>query len=86
MNWIVEKFTNPGDKILDPVCGSGTTLKAARQLSREYLGIEIDPKIAKLSLERLANSQPPLLSVGLPNNRVQPTGGTVRQNELFPNE
>ena len=63
MNWIVEKFTNPGDKILDPVCGSGTTLKAAKQLSREYLGIEIDPKIVKLSLERLANTQPPLLTV-----------------------
>lgn len=86
LTWLLSNFTDPGDKILDPVCGSGTTLKAAKQLSREYLGIEIDPKIVRLSLERLANSQPPLLAVGLPNNRVQPTGGTVRQNELFPNE
>ena len=63
LRWLIENFTDPADKVLDPVSGSGTTCKAAFQLGREYLGIEIDPKIAKLSLARLHNSQPPLLGM-----------------------
>ena len=64
LKWLIEKFTEVGDRVLDPMCGSGTTCKAAFQLGREYLGIEIDPKIVELSLKRLSESQPPLLAVG----------------------
>ena len=61
---IIEWTTKAGDSVLDPFSGSGTTCKAAFQLGRNYLGIEIDPKIVELSLARLHNSQPPLLAVG----------------------
>ena len=61
---LIEWFTESGQAVLDPVSGSGTTCKAAFQLGREYLGIEIDPKIVELSLARLHNSQPPLLAMG----------------------
>ena len=45
--------------VLDPFCGSGTTLLAARNLNRHYIGIELSPKYVKLSERRLA--QPKLL-------------------------
>ena len=75
LKWLIENFTEVGDKIIDPFSGSGTTCKAAFQLGREYLGIEIDPKIVELSLARLSNSQPPLLGMAQANNSVQWTGG-----------
>jgi site-specific DNA-methyltransferase (adenine-specific) len=42
LRFMVEISTFPGDYILDPTCGSGTTLQAARQMKRKALGIELD--------------------------------------------
>ena len=39
---LIEAFTRPGDLVLDPFCGSGSTLEAARQLGRDWLGVELD--------------------------------------------
>lgn len=44
-----------GDTILDPFCGSGTTLLAASQLGRNSIGIEINPEYVKLAEQRIAN-------------------------------
>ena len=60
MRQIVEYYTQPGDVVIDFVCGSATTLVAANMAGRHYLGFEIDAKIAALSRQRLATSQPPL--------------------------
>lgn len=67
LKWLIENFTEVGDKVIDPTSGSGTTCKAAFQLGREYLGIEIDPSIVELSLKRLSESQPPLLGMAQAN-------------------
>ena len=50
----------PGDIVLDPFCGSGTTCLAARALGRHYLAFEIDPDTCELARERVRNTQPPL--------------------------
>lgn len=39
---LIETFTDPGDVVIDPCCGSGTTLRAAHELGRNAYGFEID--------------------------------------------
>lgn len=50
---LVELFTDPGDIILDPFCGSGTTGVAALRLGRRFIGIEKDAKYAAVARERI---------------------------------
>ena len=39
---LIEIFTDPGDVVIDPCCGSGSTLRAAMELGRNAYGFEID--------------------------------------------
>lgn len=47
-------WSNPGDTVLDPFCGSGTTLLAAKDLGRKSVGIEIEERYAEIAAKRLA--------------------------------
>ena len=47
--------TNPGNYIIDPFSGSGTTSLVAKLNNRHYLGIESDDNFYKLSIERIKN-------------------------------
>lgn len=51
---VIEAFTAPGDVVLDPFAGSGSTLAAAALLRREYLGIELEAKYCAHATKRLA--------------------------------
>ena len=46
--------SNEGDTILDPFCGSGTTLVVAKRLGRRYIGIDINKKAIDITKERLS--------------------------------
>lgn len=52
--WFIKLFTQQGDFVLDPFNGSGTTCVAAKQLKRDYLGIDINAEYCDLARERLA--------------------------------
>ena len=41
---VIERFTKPGDLVVDPMCGSGTTADAARLLHRRVLAFDLAPK------------------------------------------
>ena len=43
MRRIIEASTKPGDLVLDPFCGCGTTVEAAEMLGRKWIGIDISP-------------------------------------------
>lgn len=49
----INTFCPKGGVVLDPMCGSGTTLLAARNLKRKYIGIDISKEYCKLSEKRL---------------------------------
>ena len=50
--------SNEGDVVLDPFCGSGTTLVVAEQLGRRWLGCELDPEYNRWAIKRLENVIP----------------------------
>ena len=54
---IIRASSNKGDWVLDPFCGSGTTMAVAQKLKRKYTGIEISKKYVKEAIERLKNSE-----------------------------
>jgi site-specific DNA-methyltransferase (adenine-specific) len=51
---LIEVFCPPGGLVLDPFCGSGSTLVAACETGRRYLGIELDVTHHATALRRLA--------------------------------
>jgi len=52
--------SNPNSVVVDMFCGSGTLPKVAKDVHRNYLAFEIDPAIADMARQRVAETQPPL--------------------------
>lgn len=50
---LIETFTKPGQLVLDPFAGSGSTCVAAQRTGRDYIGIELDTKYSAVATERL---------------------------------
>ncbi len=56
--WFIKLFTQPGDVVLDPFLGSGTTCIAATELGRKSIGIEIKKEYYTLAKENLNKAFP----------------------------
>jgi adenine-specific DNA-methyltransferase len=50
---LIQSFSRPGDVVLDPFCGSGSTLLAAKLQGRNFIGIELDPRYFEIARNRL---------------------------------
>ena len=50
----ITTWSNPGDLVLDPFSGSGTTAKAAKTLGRQFLGLEVNPEYCQIAEQRIA--------------------------------
>ena len=53
---MIRASSNPGDVVLDPFVGSGTTCKVARSLGRHWIGIDTNPDYISISEKRIAHS------------------------------
>ncbi len=85
---IILTTSNPGDVVLDPFFGSGTTGELAKRLGRHWIGIERDPQYAALARERIAAAEPALSdALALPNPRRErrlPFGALLENGLLQP--
>jgi modification methylase len=65
--------TKPGDLVLDPFFGTGTTGAVAKRLSRRFIGIERDKEYANLAKQRIAAIEPMTIDdIMTPDKRQEP--------------
>ena len=57
LEYLIRTYTNPGDLVLDNVMGSGTTGHACVNLSRRFIGIELDAKYYEIAKARITKAQ-----------------------------
>jgi len=89
--WFIKLLTRPGDIVLDPFMGSGTTAVAAKQLGRRCIGIEIDPTYVQIAEDRLnaVQAQESLLDIMeyLDNQAIEdeiPSNNEREEDSTFP--
>ena len=68
MRSLVALTTRPGQVVMDPFCGSGSTLVAARSLERRFIGIEKDPIHVETSRRRLAETKSRAVLIPMPSD------------------
>ena len=57
MEYLIKTYTNEGETVLDFTMGSGTTGVAAKNLNRDFIGIELDEEYFKIAQQRINNSE-----------------------------
>jgi DNA (cytosine-5-)-methyltransferase len=55
---LIKIFTDPGDVVIDPVAGSGTTLRAAKELGRPSFGFEVEKKFYRSAIDEILKEDP----------------------------
>lgn len=66
--WFIKLFTDPGDWVLDPFSGSGTTSIVASELGRNSVAIDIKREYSKLTREQLASMTPSIFETATKSN------------------
>ena len=73
--WFIKLFTQPGDWVLDPFTGSGTTNLVARDLRRNSVGIDRSPEYVTLAEQYLVESEGKTYANGKPTRHQAIRGG-----------
>lgn len=60
MLWLLDRYTKPGDLVLDPYMGSGPIAQACHMTGRRYIGIELEERYCATAVRRLQQSVLPL--------------------------
>lgn len=81
--WFIKLFTDPGDVVLDPFVGSGTTIEAACGLDRCVLGIDVQDEYVQMCREKLLPTQGVLLEK-VAKYKVDSVGSKVRGRQRRP--
>lgn len=63
MSWLVRLITPPGGTVLDPFCGSGSTLVAADRQGFDAIGIDLSPEYVEISRRRVVGDAPMFATV-----------------------
>lgn len=53
MEWLLKYYSKEGDVVLDPTMGSGSTGIACKNMNRNFIGIELDPEIYEIAVNRI---------------------------------
>jgi len=77
---LIRVSSNPGDVVLDPFMGSGTTAVVSERLDRAWIGYELDGDYVTAANERLANER---LSVNTVDTKAKSLASADRANTLF---
>jgi len=85
---VILSSSNPGDVVLDPFFGTGTTGAVARKLHRHFIGIEIDESYAQLAKKRVQavvqlEFDPPIFVTPNPRHRKRIPFGNLIENGLL---
>ena len=72
MEYLIKTYTNKGESVLDFACGSGTTCKAAQNLGRRYIGIDISEEYCQIARDRLR-----AVDTGVPVKEARAGQGTL---------
>lgn len=78
----IARFTRPGDLVLDPMCGTGTTLVEAVRAGRHAVGVEYEPKWTAIAAANLHLAR----RTGSASATTLLTGDARRLTELLPSE
>jgi hypothetical protein len=62
-SWLCDRWTEPSDIVIDPFCGSGTTILAAYQHGRKAIGIDIEERYLESAARRFDQGVMPLFAV-----------------------